>query len=304
MSVTQPPAGGRLAATSALTATTLFWALHYVIGALAVQSLDPFSLAFLRWALAAVLLLAIAQLAERPDWRLVLPRIPRLALLGTLGMLGFALFLYLGLRSTTPVSASLVGSVGPVLIAVAAALLLRERPGWRRWLGLAVALAGVLLVISRGSVEAVIGLRFDGGDLWIVAGTVCFAAYTVLSRRPDGVPPLTSTAVQASASAVILGVVVAFTGLRLPEDGPTWGALAFIVVFPSVGSYILWNFGLRRLPAAAAGIFLNLIAVFTVLIEVVIGGAVTLAEAIGGLVVLAGVLLATLPGRQRDAAAD
>ena len=294
---------GRTGAILALVFASLFWAGNYTVGETAVKTVDPLSLGFIRWAPAAIVLVILAQLIERPRWRTVLRKLPWLALLGVLGMVGFGVGLYEGLQYTTAVSASLIGSAAPVLITVAAAIALRERPGWRAWLGLAVATAGVVLVISRGSLDALLALRFNVGDLWVIAATVSWTAYTVLSRRRIGLTPLTSTAVQAVVATVVIGLIVAFTGLHLPGDAATWGSVAFIVLFPSVGSYLLWNTALRRVPAAVAGISLNLIPVFTVLIALAIGHPVSLAQWIGGAVVLTGVLLVTLP-RRRDVRPD
>jgi len=286
--------GARLGAAGSLTAAALFWATNYVVGGMVIGAIDPFSLAFLRWFFAAIILLVLAQLLERPDWRLVLRRLPWLVLLSSLGMVSFALFLYIGLETTKPISASLVSSMGPVLIAITASVVLRERPGPRQWGGLALALVGVLMVISGGSIDTILGARFAVGDLWVIVATIAWTAYTVLGRRPTGLKPLTSTAVQAGSAAVILGVVVAVTGFHLPPDAATWGGLAIIVVLASALAYLCWNLGLIRVPAAVAGIFLNLIPVFTVVIEIALGTQVSWAEWLGGALVLGGVLLATL----------
>jgi drug/metabolite transporter (DMT)-like permease len=286
---------------AALVAATLFWAGNYVLAAEAVQTVDPWSLSLLRWAPAAIILLVCAVSIERPDWRLVLRHLPRLAIMGLLGMIGFGAILYVGLRTTTAVSASLIGSIAPVLIAITAAIVLKERTGWRTFAGLPIALAGVVLVISKGSVEAFTHLRITEGDLWVLLATACWAVYTVLGRKPLGIPPLTSTGVQAAVVTVILIPIVAVNGLTLPTTPAVWGIVAFIAVFPSVGSYLLWNIALRTFPAANAGIFLNLIPVFTVIIALAIGKSIVWAEGVGGLLVLAGVLLATIPTRRRVA---
>ncbi|MBO9578640.1 MAG: DMT family transporter [Microbacteriaceae bacterium] len=287
----------RWSAFAALVGAPLFWAGNYVVAGEAIAETDPWTLSLLRWAGAAVILLIAAQLIERPDWRNVLRRLPRLAIMGAFGMIGFGALLYLGLETTTAVNASLVGGIGPVLIAAAAAVVLRERLGWRVVLGLAIALLGVLLVVSHGSLDALLGLRFEQGDLWIVAATAAWTVYTILGRKQIGIPPLTSVGVQAAAVGVLLVPVVAVTGWHAPQSMAAWWGVGFIVLFPSVGSYLLWNFAVRRAPAAIAGLFLNLIPVFTVVIALLMGKAVSWPQAVGGVVVLAGVLLATLPTR-------
>src|SRR5690349_15986892 len=90
----------RTIAVLSLLGATLFWAGNYVIGASAVQSIDPSSLVLLRWAIAVVPLLVIAQLVERPCWRSVLAAWPWLIALGVFGLLGYNLLLYFALEHT------------------------------------------------------------------------------------------------------------------------------------------------------------------------------------------------------------
>jgi drug/metabolite transporter (DMT)-like permease len=289
----RPNPRGRAIALAALVAASLFWAGNYTVGAAAVRSIDPLSLTFLRWVAAAPILLVLAAIIERPDWRAALRALPRLAGLGILGMIGFVAPLYEALRHTTAVSASVISAICPVLIAVIAAIALRERPTTGMITGLAIGLVGVLVVVSKGSIAALTSLDLNIGDLWVLIAVLCWTAYTVLGRRVNTVPPITSVGLQAASVAVVLAPVVAMLGLQLPTDAPTWGAVAFIIVLPSIGSYLLWNMALRRIPAASAGVTLNLIPVFVVAIAIALGGEITLADLIGGALVLGGVLLAT-----------
>lgn len=295
---------GRGRALAALIVVNVFWAGNYIVGAIAVDALDPISLTFLRWLPASLILLALAHVIERPDWRRVVPLLPRLAVMSILGMIGFSVLLYEGLRHTTPVTASLVSSASPVLITVVAAVALRERAGWRAYAGLALGLVGVAFVVSRGDLDSLLALDFNPGDLWVIAATLCWVAYTVIGRVPLGIPNIASNAVQALVATVLLGAVVAVTGLELPEDVPTWGSLGFIVLFAATASYILWNSAIRTIPAAIAGLTLNLIPVFVAVIEFALGETITLAEAVGGAIVLSGVLLATVPVRRAPRAAS
>jgi len=118
----------------ALVGATLFWAGNYVLGAVAVRELSPVSLTALRWTLAAVPLLVIAQVVERPDWRAVLRTWRRQVVLALLGMVGYALLLYSALQHTSSVNAALVTALNPALIALLGAAVARRapsRPGTR-----------------------------------------------------------------------------------------------------------------------------------------------------------------------------
>lgn len=279
----------------ALVAATAFWAGNYVVGAYAVETMSPMSLAALRWALAAPALLAVAHVIERPDWRAVLARWRLLACLGLLGMAGYALFVYEALRHTSSVNASLVNALNPGLIALLAALVARQAMGRRAVLGLVVGLVGVLIVITRGDLDLLRGLRFNSGDLLMLGAITVWSIYTLGARRLRDVPPIASTAAQAVFAAAALAPFALAGHVHWPTTSQGLASLLFIAVLPSFGSYVLWNLALVKVPAAQAGGFLNLITVFTVLISVALGYRLDLAQVIGGGLVLLGVWWVSRP---------
>jgi drug/metabolite transporter (DMT)-like permease len=294
---------GVVAALS-LVAATLFWAGNYIVGVAAVTALDPVSLVLLRWGLAAVPLIAIAQLVEKPDWRAVLRGWPWLLAQSITGLLGYTLLLYSALQFTDALSASLINAFNPALISLAAVVFLRQRLGGTAVAGIVLALVGVLVVLSRGSIEALVdGRGFGFGDVLMLLAIAAWTAYTIVGRRAPQTPAIAGTAVQAVFATVLLAPVsLALGGPALPGDGGVWAALGFIVVFPSVLSYLLWNRALTVIPPARAGVFLNLITVFTALFTVLAGHPFSVAQLVGGAIVLAGVALANAGAFRRDAA--
>lgn len=289
---------GRGSALALVVAATVLWAGIYVVGDLVVDTVDPISLTLWRWGLAAIALLIVAQIVERPDWRAALRHWPRLLLLGCLGMAGFSVLLLEGLRHTTPVSGSLIGASGPILIAVLAALVLRNRIRWRLALGLAISIVGAALVVTKGDFAAVLATGVNIGDLLIVLAYLCWATYVVLGRIVTDVPVITSTALQAVGAAIALGIVTCFTGLQLPQDPLGWVGVAYLALLGSALGFALWAFGLRTLAPATGGLLMNLMPLWTVLMTLAIGGGIDGWEVAGGLVIIGGVLLGTVPGRR------
>ncbi|MGO3141108.1 MAG: DMT family transporter [Galactobacter sp.] len=279
-----------------LLGATLFWAGNYVVGAHAVAEIDPVSLVLLRWALALVPLVIIAQVVERPNWRTVFAAWPWLLLLSGLGLLGYNLLLYFALEHTTAFDASLINAFNPALITLAAAMFLRLRlTAWSVG-GVLTALVGVLVVLSDGDLGRLVGTGFGTGQLLMLGAIVVWTGYTIVGRLAPPLPPISSTAVQAGMSVVMVAPI------SLAVGGPTWPtstsallSLIFIALFPSVGSYLLWNRALTLIPASSAGVFLNLITVFTAIITMVGGQPVTASQLIGGAVVIAGVAITNAP---------
>ncbi|GAA1731923.1 DMT family transporter [Microbacterium paludicola] len=283
----------------ALVGATLAWAGNYLLGVIAVGETDPVSLTWLRWALAVVPLFVIAQLIERPRWRDVLRQWPRLLLLGLIGVAGYNLLLYAALGTETPFQLSLINAFNPALIAIAAVLFLGARLGWRGVAGILLAFAGVFWIISGGRPLTILEHPPKIGSLVMVGAIVAWTAYTIIGRTGPRLPPISAVAVQGAFVVAALTPVVLVQGLRLPETAAGGWSLAYIAVFPSIASYVLWNYALQRVPPAQAGVSLNLITVFTAIATVLLGVAVTVPQVVGGVLVLAGVVLAQETPRER-----
>jgi drug/metabolite transporter (DMT)-like permease len=263
-----------------------------------METMQPLQLTYWRWTLATLPLLALAHAVERPDWRSVLRRWPVLLLLSSLGMRAYTLLLYSALGHTSALNASLVTAANPALIVVLAVVLLRDRPRPLGWAGIGLGLAGVLLVLTGGDIHRLLTFSINRGELLILAAITVWGLYTIIGRRVD-IAPITSTAVQVALAAVVLSPLALITGAGLPRTAPEGWSLAYIALFPSLGSYLLWNLALKRTTAANAGNYLNLIAVFTAIITVALGQPITLPQVLGGVLVISGVLLTSAGGPQR-----
>jgi drug/metabolite transporter (DMT)-like permease len=124
-----------------------------------------------------------------------------------------------------------------------------------------------------------------------VLAVICWSAYAINGRRHGGAP-ITSTALQAVIAAVLLAPVgLATSTLTLDHSpGAVW-SLLYIAVFPSIFSLVLWNFAVGRVGPVRAGVFLNLLPLFTAALGVALGSSLAPGQVIGGLAVIAGVLI-------------
>ncbi len=273
-----------------LTLAILFWSGNFVVGSRIVEQISPISLTGMRWAFACLFLVPLAWLLERVSWRTALQEWRLHLLQSVLGLVGYTLLLYVAFGFTGPISAAVISAINPAAIALGAALVFGERMRGSRILGLVISFVGVLVVITGGQFVAIIETGFNTGDLLILGSVLVWSAYSLVGRRVK-TPPVTATAVQAVFAVIIMAPIVAVAGLQLPADTGGWLGLGYIVIFASVASYALWNTGVSKIGPARAGIFLNLLPVFAVLIAVAIGDVLTPAHLIGGVLVLAGVLI-------------
>lgn len=285
-----------------LVVTALCWSGNHVLGRAVHNDMQPFSLAFWRWAIAsAVLLPFVARQAW--EYRSVVRRHwPLLALLAALGMSINHGFLYLALNKTTAINVGLINATAPIIIPMASFLIDRELVTARQSIGIAVSLAGVLIIISRADLAVLSGLRFTPGDLYMLVSVVVWAVYSVLLRRlPPGLPPMVFLLVLSAIGAVLLlpfyaWEVVALGGFAL--NVPNFLTLAYIGLFPSVLAYICWNRGVAQIGANKAGLFNYLIPVFTVgLAVLLLGEVVHVYHAAGAVLAVIGIYLTTVARR-------
>ncbi len=299
-------AARRVPAPLLLAAAALFWSGNFVLGRAVAGRVPPVALAFWRWAVALAVLLPVTwrSLREaapvlRRSWRTVVP-------LGILGVGNFNLLVYVGLTETTATNALLLNSACPAFIlglSFAAGL---GRPSPRQLLGIAVSLAGVLAIVTRGAPAALRGVSFARGDLWVLAAVLSWAAYTILlARRPAGVEPLALLAALVAVGVLWIApfyAVEVARGARLHLDLVSASAILYVALFASIAAYALWNAGVGAMGARSAGVFLHLMPAFgSVLAALLLGEAFRPFHAAGIALILAGVTLAgaSLPAARR-----
>src|SRR5580698_6468163 len=200
----------------------IMWGLAPVATRAAVVHLSPLPLLTLRMTAATLVLLPWAV----PLFRQLRPRSAgRLVAAGLLGLVGYNLPVTAGLRWLPAATAGLLLATEPVWVMVLGRLFLGERGGARSWLGSATALGGVALLAGPSAIGGG-GYRALAGTGLVLAGTLAFAAYTIVLR------PLSQEfgAVPATAASTAVGTLpyLAFAGtlsmLRLAHLGtPVWG---------------------------------------------------------------------------------
>lgn len=288
-----------------LVLATLFWAGNFVVGGPLVEVLPPFGLNLVRWCIAVCVLVPLTLLREgtafvRPTLRLW----PSLVVMAVTGVLLFNSLVYLALSETTSINAALINGATPIIALFVAAALGYGRPTGRGLLGSFVCLLGVAWVVSRGSLETLINLSPNRGDLLMLVAAFCWALYTVLGGRVTReISPLAAT----TASVVLAFPLLAVTGgYELSTRG--YGEIApavlagflYVGLAAGVAAFLSWNAGIGRLGAARGTIFLNLIPVFTAAIAVpILGERLVLAQLLGGILVLLGVSLVSYRGREK-----
>lgn len=284
-----------------LVLTPLFWAGNFVLGRAMHTVLPPVTMAGMRWSLALLLILpfVLPRLIQkrqmiRAHWKI-------LVLLGLVGVASFNTLIYIGLTMTTATNATIMQSVIPVVILLITGLLLKEQVSLRQWMGVVLSLAGVLLLITQGELARVLSLSFGRGDIWIMAGVLSWACYSVLLRwKPDGLDGFTMFGVTVVVAVIAL---IPLAVWELQEATlPQWHwkpalTVVYMALFPSILAYLFWNRGVAELGAAKAGLFIHLMPLYGVLLSALfLGEQIHSYHIIGMMLIFTGIYLAVLAG--------
>jgi drug/metabolite transporter (DMT)-like permease len=280
-----------------LVLVMLIWGSTYVVTKSGLDELPPKLFALLRFCVASVCLLPLALLRGGVA---ALPR-PRpwgtLALMGLTGVGLYYVLFNLALTYTNASQGSLVQSSLPAVTAGMAVLWLHEKVTRRRRLGIALAIAGVLLIVLRSQPETSARSPLLGNALML--GTVAaWGVYTILAKRTAG---LDATVVVAAVTIIGTAMLApaalmeAVLGGGVPKvSAASWLRIVYLGALPSAGCFVLYSRALRDLDASQVGTFINLVPLVGVLSGVlVLGETVTPLAILGGALVLVGVWLSS-----------
>lgn len=285
-----------------LVGMAALWGASWPAGRLLAQSLPPLSTAAWRFALATVLFALWWRLARR-GWAPLKALRPAqwawLALAASLGVVGYSTFFLLGLQQVPAARASMVVTLNPVVTTLVAVWLFRERFSAGIAVGMAMAAAGSLWVLSRGEPWRVVQGQLGLGE-WLLLGCVaCWVGYTLIGRKLQGVDGLTTSATTGAMGGAMLIAAALFwerpAGLVAPWHAPllVWVALAFLTAGATVLAYAWYFDGVAALGAGAASAYISLVPVFGVGSSVLLLGEALSASlwlgaalAIGGVVVM------------------
>lgn len=279
----------RIAAVGLVNLAPLTWATNMVLGRWLRDDVGPLTLAAVRFLVASLFFAAMLQRQPPHERRLGQDR---WLLLG-MSLSGVAVFtptMYLGLRFTTAVNATLIQGLSPLITGVLAALLIREPMSRRQIVGAVVGLLGVLGLISGGSLSFWQSMHSGRGDLIILASAALWGLYSVLGRRVmRHRSVLSATAFSAFLGLPLLLLAALWEMRTFPVDLSPKVILAalYIAIFPSVVGHLTWNTGVRRLGASGAMLFYNTLPIYGALLgHFVLGESIGLSHLIGGALIV------------------
>jgi drug/metabolite transporter (DMT)-like permease len=252
-----------------LILTALFFAANHVIGRGVHEEIPPVGLSFWRWVTGALILAPFVLSRPGTLSRIFGRHSGVMLLLG--GMLvGSTTLILLALNFTMAINVSVMNAIQPGLTVLFAWMFLKEPLSGRQLLGVVAACAGVLVMLSRGHWETLVGLEMNGGDLIALLAMCGFAGYAVsLYRLPHELSfaeSLFGIIIMGSLALLPFYLIESLFIATVPLSWKTGGIVFTLALLVSVLGMLMWNIGNRRIGPSRAVVFINLIPVFGVIL--------------------------------------
>lgn len=289
-----------------LLLTFLIWSNSFIAIKVLLAKMSAYDLLRLRFVPVAVICLALVLVFYRREAGRILKAHPvRVVLGGLLMVVSYNLMLNSGMRYVQPNAASLLIALNPLITLLLAVRFLGEPFTRRRLLGTVVTFAGLAVVILRGQIGAAGGAWIPLDKLpyalLVLGGPLSWAAATVIIKPAlKNHSPLAFNFVTTGVGSLpLLFFVDRPLVAKVVSLGPLqWGAAAFLSLFCTIIAYSLWNVAVKHWRASNVALFVYLNPPLTALFTwLFFGIGVTLHFLAGGAVMLAGILIATLPAK-------
>ncbi len=251
----------------------LCWLLSagvYIAAKWVSSEMPPWALCFWRVLIAWAILLPLVRGHFGSIAALVRARPLELLLVGGIGLAICQGMVFIGLEYADATTAGIIVALIPIITMILARFILGEPMGAWQVIGSVIAFLGIVVIIIKGSPAALMRLDVNSGELWVVAGAVCFGLYAVLLRRAKFELERLPLLVVLLGAAALTALPFYLGELALDErstlDGSGLIALAYVAIPGGALMYYLFNWSVEALGAARAGMLLYLQTIFVAIL--------------------------------------
>lgn len=281
--------------------TAALFSGSYVAARYTTLELGPLTTSFLRYSVGLVFLIFFGLYTQQLSFKFPRADLLEHLCLGIFGIVGFHYFFFMAVGHTHIANTAIINAFSPVMTGVLASIFIRERLSTRNYVGLGIALGGVLLLLSKGDPTNILKMDVNAGDGFMVAAVLCWAIYSLIIRKQA----TKYSGFTLTLHAVIVGVTILFF-MALSEGWWNQAAAmsthaAISVVYMGIGAsgigYLLYNTSIAKIgPTKTSAIVYSSSPLFVALLAwYFFGEVVTIIMVISAILILAGVYLAILP---------
>jgi drug/metabolite transporter (DMT)-like permease len=287
-----------------LTLTCVFWAGNTIAGRLAVGQVTPMQLTLLRWVLVIGVLWPMYGRQVHQHWPNIRARLFSVVLMAVFGFTGFNALYYVAAHYTTAINIGILQGCMPIFVLAGAFVAHGTRATLVQVVGAMITTLGVVVIATRGAPLSVLQVELNVGDVLMLIACVLYAFFTVALRDRPEMP--------GAAFFTLLAMIAALTSIPLAlyetmvqgATAPTLTGvliIAYVAIFPSCLAQIFLLRSVDLIGPGRAGIFMNLVPLFSAIMAVtLLGEPFAPFHAVALVLVVGGILLAQRMPRRDD----
>ncbi|MFI3270708.1 MAG: DMT family transporter [Pseudomonadota bacterium] len=296
-SVLSPTSKGYLAGLTAI----VLWSVNVIIARIYAGHMGAAEITMWRWLVAVCILVPFAMKPVRAAWPIMKARpVFYLSLLVGLGIFRIVLLnslVYLAGETASAIDMALMGTTGPLFLALLGSIFLKKSISLRQILGYGITISGVVLLILHGDLTNLQDFHFVAGDAWMLVSALCFAIYSIiLEFKPkdfSATALLTLSAIIGLALVTPLGIQDILDRGTLPPTS-TLLVMVYLGIFPSVVAFYCWLAALKYLGPVRSGLIYYMLPLLSSLEAVAfLGESFAVSQAFGAVLILGGVMFAS-----------
>lgn len=275
---------------------TLLWSGNMVIASGIKEHIPPIGLAFWRWTVACLVLAPFAVKSTINDFKIIRTHFAYLVRTAIMGITIFNTLIYFAGKTTSAINLSLIAISIPLFIVVLSRIIFKEKVSNNKITGIATIITGVLVLISKGSFQALLQINFAAGDILMLLACFFFAYYTILVRKkPAALSPKVFL-----FSVFVIGTILLFPFYIVDHlyfkkvlfDIKTILIVSYVGICASLISFYLWNEAIRYIGTSKTAMIYYLIPVFSgVLAYFFLNQAIVLTQIISMGIIIVGLLI-------------
>ncbi|OGB61392.1 MAG: hypothetical protein A2Y94_07985 [Caldithrix sp. RBG_13_44_9] len=247
-----------------LILTAIFWGGTFIAGRIVTREMEPFTAAFLRFAIASIFLLGITWKIEGKFPGISWQSFILLTLLGLSGIAAYNFFFFSGLKTIPAGRAAVIIANNPILISILSVLIFKEKITLIRVAGILCSVSGAVIAISRGNLQDLSG-QLGIGELYIFMCVLSWVTYSLLGKTVMGkVSPLISVTYSSLIGTILLIIPSVREGLAekiFLFSGESWLGVIYLGFFGTVLGFLWYYQGIKSIGPMKASIFINFVPI-------------------------------------------
>ena len=276
----------------------IIWSGNFVAARFLVD-FTPIEISFYRWLVTFIVLTPFCIKKLIKNIKYLKGIWIKVIIISILGVTVFNTFVYLAAHTSNATNMSLLATLSPIVMAIISRIVWKTKLTIHQKLGLLIVIVGVVILITKGSIEVLMSLKFAIGDLYMLFAVILFAVYTLTIKiRPKEISQSAFFYLMVIIGLIPLLAAMIFTYASNNAhalDTKSALILIYVGIFPSALGFILWNMAIAKIGAIKGGIIYDSIPFFSSLEAVILLHAgVLVSQIVGGLLILAGIIYSTV----------